>query len=108
VRQLAAFLTSYLSKENLETAVAENVDLTAVIFNHFGLNNPNILPLFKTVMRAYWDIFEQAVTDVPRLYTMLKKKLGNDPILMAPETINYLNTQAEHLYSVFYALVWES
>jgi glutamate racemase len=108
VRQLATFLAGYLTPENLQEAVNKNLDLFTLVCNHYDLLNPQILPLFKSAMRLYWDLFEEATTDVPRLYKVLRKKFGNHPVLLSPQTINYLNNESERLYKKMYQLVWQS
>jgi hypothetical protein len=106
VRQFLDYFKQYLTPENLQTAISQNLDLTNLIYNHYGLLTPQILPLFRAAMRLYWDIFEEAVTNVPRLRQALMKNPKCRQILQTPEAIKYINEQCERLYTVTYNIVW--
>jgi glutamate racemase len=106
VRQLIGYFVGYLNKENLQTAINENIDLFALVCNHYNLTNPTILPIFKAAMRLYWPEFEEAITNVPRIYALLMKNPENIPILQTPQAIQYLNTQCENFYLQTYEIVW--
>jgi len=106
VKQLVSHFTRYLNKENLEKAVTQNIDITSTIYNRYALTNPAILPLFKAVMRLYWPEFEEAITNVPRIYATLMKNPENRQILQTPQAIRYLNEQCEKFYTYTYHVVW--
>jgi hypothetical protein len=57
-------------------------------------------------MRLYWPEFEEAITNVPRIYALLMKNPENIPILQTPQAIQYLNTQCENFYLQTYETVW--
>ncbi len=106
IKQLVSHFTRYLNKENLEKAVTQNIDITSTIYNRYALTNPAILPLFKAVMRLYWPEFEEAITNVPRIYATLMKNPENRQILQTPQAIRYLNEQCEKFYTYTYHVVW--
>lgn len=106
VKRLVSAFIGYLTPENLERAVRENLDLFDLLVSRYRLTDPSVLPYFRAAMRLYWQEFEEVVTDVPRIYGLLRRRLGDHPILSAPEFVNYLNSQAESLYRKMYALVW--
>jgi hypothetical protein len=106
VRRLVNAFIGYLTPENVERAVRENLDLFDLVVTQYRLADPSVLPLFKAAMRMYWPEFEEAVTNVPRLYDLIKRRLGDAPIASSPEFINYLNSQCESFYKKMYQLVW--
>lgn len=106
VKRLVDAFIGYLTPENVERAVRENLDLFDLIVSRYRLTDPSILPHFKVAMRMYWPEFEEVVTDVPRIYNLIRRRLGDHPITSSPEFVDYLNRQAEGLYKRMYALVW--
>lgn len=107
IKQLASYFLQYLTPENLKTAIEQNIDITATIYNHYGLTNPIILPIFRAAMRLYWNEFETFITNVPRLYQLLMKDPRNKPILETDKAKQYLNQQMENFYLTTYQIVWE-
>lgn len=57
-------------------------------------------------MRLYWPEFEEAITNVPKIYALLMKNPENIPILQTPQAIEYLNRECENFYLRMYDLIW--
>jgi len=108
IRQFINYFKRFLTPENLKEAISRNIDLTSLIYDTYGLTSPDVLPIFRTVMRMYWDEFEEVVTNVPRLFKALMMNPGCKGILDTPQGINYLNEQCEKIYKYTYHLVWET
>jgi len=108
IKQLAAYFLQYLTPENLKTAIEQNIDITATIYNHYGLTTPIVFPVFKAAMKLYWPEFEEFATNVPRLYQLLIKNPKCKPILETDKAKQYLNEQMERFYTTTYHLVWET
>jgi hypothetical protein len=93
--------------ENLRQAVENNTDMTKLLFNHWHLSNPMIQPILKLVLQAYWNEIEQAVTNVPKIYSILASaNPENRKILETPQARKYLNRQCEQLYGELYRIAW--
>ncbi|MEM2549851.1 MAG: hypothetical protein QW689_05460 [Nitrososphaerota archaeon] len=106
IKQLASYFLQYLTPENLQAAIEQNMDITSAIYNHYGLTHPVILPVFRAAMRLYWREFEEFITNVPRLYQLLAKDPRNRPILETDRAKQYLNQQCENFYLTTYQIVW--
>ncbi|MEM1522258.1 MAG: hypothetical protein QXU69_04490 [Thermofilaceae archaeon] len=106
VEKLISRLLGSLSPEGLRRAIEEGLDVVSLIYNHYGLASPALLPLFRAVMRMYWREFEEVATDVEKVYRILSKRPELREVLESEEAKRYLNKQVENLYRTTYRLVW--
>jgi len=107
VKTVLSWGLSKVTKENLEWAIRENVDLITLAFNHYHLGNPMIKPLFKLVLKVYWNPIEEYLTDVNKIYAVIvKNKPDCKEILDTPEGRDYLNRLVDAAYNYLYELAW--
>ena len=97
---------SQVTPEGFREAVESDLDLAELIISRYNLTSPAILPLFRAVMRLYWPEFEEVVTNVPAIYSLLSKDPEMMKVLEDDKAKDYLNRQCENLYKRMYELVW--
>jgi len=100
-------LNSYVTKENLENAIKDNVDILALSLNHFSLGHPLVAPLFKLALQMFFTEFvETYIADAARIYTILAQNPGVKEILDSDAGRTYLNNCCKYTYEALYDFCW--
>ena len=101
-------ITNYVTAENMQNAINENIDILQVSLNHFHLGSPIVAPLFRLALQMFWTEFvENYIADVSKIYGILAEIPDVKPILDTPEGIDYLNRCCKTTYDSLYTFVWE-
>uniref|UniRef100_A0A6M3M4B8 Uncharacterized protein n=1 Tax=viral metagenome TaxID=1070528 RepID=A0A6M3M4B8_9ZZZZ len=99
-------MDNYVTPQGIRYAMANNLDLFTLAFNHYGLGHSAVSPLFKIVARNYWGEIEDLLTDANKVLKIVSKKPECAQILYTPEGIDYLNRCCIAGYENLYNFVW--
>jgi hypothetical protein len=101
-------LTNYVTAENLQNAIRDEIDILQVSLNHFHLGHPLVAPLFRLALQMFWNEFvDTYIADVTKIYSILTEIPDVKIILDTPEGRDYLNRCCKTTYDTLYTFVWE-
>jgi hypothetical protein len=100
-------LNNYVTAENLENAIKDNVDILALSLNEFHLGHPLVAPLFKLALQMFWmEFVENYLADAPKIKSILIQVSECKPILETDRGIDYLNRCCKATYEHLYEFCW--
>jgi len=100
-------LTNYVTAENMETAIQQNVDILQISLNHFHLGHPLVSPLFKLALQLFWTEFvDLYIADATKIFSMLSEIPDVKPIIDTERGREYLNACCRSTYDSLYTFVW--
>ena len=100
-------LTNYVTAENLENAINQNIDILAVSLNEFHLGSPLVAPLFKLALQMFFTEFvENYLADAPKVYAVLAQKPEVAEILRTDRGVDYINRCCKATYQSLYDFCW--
>ena len=107
---LANKLLNYLrnlNPEQVREAIARNIDLSEVIFQHFRLNEYAVKPVATFFLRTHWDELEPYLTNVKKIMSIISENNKEaERLLKTPAGRKWLNWNVKHLYETLYYYAW--
>lgn len=101
-------LQNFITEKNLGYAIENDLDILTLALNHYGLGHGDLTPLFKIVMKMYWDEAESYLTNVSKVLSLLSKKPKCAEILDTEKGRDYLNRCCRTTYDRLYTFIWEN
>lgn len=99
-------LQSFVTEKNLRYALENDLDILTLALNHYGLGHGDLTPLFRIVMKMYWDEAESYLTNVSKVLSLLSKKPKCAEILDTERGRDYLNRCCRSTYNRLYDFIW--
>ena len=101
-------LQNFITEKNLTYALENDLDILTLALNHYGLGHGELTPLFKMVMKIYWDEAESYLTNVSKVLSLLSEKPKCAEILDTAKGRDYLNRCCRATYDRLYDFIWEN
>jgi hypothetical protein len=99
-------VSTWLTRKNLQKAVDEDLDILKLALNHYGLGHHVLTPLFRMVLRNYWNEIEELLINPENVYEIIAEKPECKEIIDTKEGIEYLNRMCINSYDSLYNFVW--
>jgi hypothetical protein len=97
---------SGMSPQDLKNAVATNFDPVTAMINEYSLADSNVRKMATLLIRRYWRDISDELRSVPKIVARLGKNPANREALKDPKVIEWLNTQVQRAYNVFFLYAW--
>lgn len=99
-------LKNFITEKNLRYALDNDLDILTLALNHYGIGHGQLTPLFKMVMKVYWDEAESYLTNVSKVLALLSEKPKCAAILNTVKGRDYLNRCCRTTYDRLYDFIW--
>ena len=99
-------LNVYITEENLNAAIKDDLDVITLAFNHLGLSHSIVSTFMRNVFKTYWDEIEELLTDANKIYDIIKVKPECLKIISTKKGKNYINRSCKSAYRNIYDFTW--